>query len=103
MTFGYSGFYRVNYDERNWQLIAKQLMKDHTVINVTNRAQIMSDALNLAQAGLLDYEIAFNLTRYLENEKEYIPWDATLSSLGYISNMMSRSPAYGLFKVRLKK
>lgn len=89
----------MNYDSANWKLIAEQLKKDHTVINVINRAQVMNDALNLAQAGLLNYEIVFGLTEYLERETEYLPWDATLSSLGYVAGIMSRTSSYGLFKV----
>ena len=76
-------------------------MTNHKAISVINRAQIMDDALNLAEAGLLDYEIALNLTQYLEKEEEYVPWEATLSSFSYVSSMMSRSSGYGLFKVIL--
>lgn len=32
-----TGYYRVNYDQRNWQLLAQQLDKDHTAIHVINR------------------------------------------------------------------
>ena len=95
------GYYRVNYDTRNWEMIHQQLMTDHTAISVINRAQIMDDALNLAQAGLLDYGIALNLTSYLAREDQYLPWESTLSSLLYVQDMVSRSSAYGLFKVRL--
>ena len=28
------GFYRVNYDAENWEALAGQLMKDHTVSNL---------------------------------------------------------------------
>ncbi|CAH2218150.1 jg6924, partial [Pararge aegeria aegeria] len=34
-----SGYYRVNYDEETWRLIAKALQDDHTSINELNRAQ----------------------------------------------------------------
>lgn len=64
-----------------------------------NRAQIMDDAFNLAEAGILDYDIAMDLTDYLEHERDYLPWQAALSSLGYISSQMSRTSGYGLFKV----
>lgn len=80
-------------------MITEQLMKDHTAINVINRAQIMNDAFNLARANLLDYDIVLNLTQYLERESEYLPWSTTFSSISYISEMMARSSGYGLLKV----
>jgi aminopeptidase N len=32
-----TGYYRVNYDGRNWELLARQLDSDHTAIHVVNR------------------------------------------------------------------
>ena len=32
-----TGYYRVNYDKKNWQLIAQQLNRDHLSIHVVNR------------------------------------------------------------------
>ena len=93
------GYFRVNYDRKNWQLISQQLMKNHSAISVINRAQIMDDSLNLAQAGILDYDLVLNLTNYLVVEDEYLPWQSALSSLKYIASMMSRSSGYGHFKV----
>ena len=90
--------FRVNYDKKNWALIAEQLNKDHTSIHVINRAQILDDAFNLAKAGQLDYDTVLGLTSYLAKETEYIPWAAALSGLSYISRMLKRSPAYGDFK-----
>lgn len=95
----YTGYYRVNYDARNWQLIGRQLMSNHTAISVINRAQIMSDALNLARAGLLNYETALDLTKYLEHENEYLPWESALTAIMHIDSMMRRASSYGLFKV----
>lgn len=46
-----AGYYRVNYDEANWRLLTQQLLNQHTAIHVTNRAQILDDAFNLARAG----------------------------------------------------
>ena len=94
-----AGYYRVNYDARNWQLIGQQLMSKHGAISVINRAQIMNDALNLARAGLLDYGTALDLTRYLENETDYLPWESTLVALAHVDLMMRRTSRYGLLKV----
>ena len=93
------GYYRVNYDEKNWKLIIKQLNEDHTKIHVINRAQIIDDALNLARVGQLKYELALEVTSYLNSETEYIPWAAALTGLRYLEEMLKRTPAYGDFKV----
>nr|XP_027218922.1 aminopeptidase N-like [Penaeus vannamei] len=44
-----TGYYRVNYDDRNWGLLIQQLKDDHKVIHVINRAQIIDDAMNLGR------------------------------------------------------
>lgn len=97
----YKGYYRVNYDERNWQLLVNYLQDPQTFPNIAsiNRAQILDDALTLARAGKLDYRIALNLTKYLVNENDYVPWRSALGALSFIDSMMSSGSDYGLFKV----
>ena len=99
----FPGYYRVNYDEENWKLIIKQLNEDHTKIHVINRAQIIDDALNLARAGHLKYELALGVTSYLNSETEYIPWAAALTALRHLEEMLKRTAAYGNFKVILHR
>jgi aminopeptidase N len=100
-AFFFTGFYRVNYDLRNWKLLTEYLMdRDRfTQIGIINRAQLLDDSLNLARAGLLDYATALNVTRYLANELEYIPWKAALNALGYIDSMLIKTGNYDKFKV----
>ena len=93
-----SGFYRVNYDPRNWKLIEEALKSNHKSIHRTNRAQILNDALSLAKAGRLDYATALGLTKYLQKEEDYIPWQAVLSSLDYLDLMLGRTGVYGDYK-----
>jgi len=93
-----TGFYRVNYDDNNWRLIAETLNTDHTSIHIINRAQILDDALELAKVGKLDYQTALSLTGYLSRETEYIPWEAALGGLSHINQMLKRTSAYGEFK-----
>ena len=93
-----TGYYRVNYDKKNWRLIADQLNRDHTKIHVINRAQLLDDAFNLAKSGMLDYETALSLTSYLSKETEYIPWSAALTGLSYVNKMLKRTSAYGDFR-----
>ena len=93
-----TGFYRVNYDLQNWKLIDESLQNNYTSIHRTNRAQILNDAFSLAQAGLLNYSTALSLTRYLQQEDDYIPWYAALHVLGYLDHIMGRTAAYGDLK-----
>ncbi|XP_063887402.1 aminopeptidase N-like [Scylla paramamosain] len=93
-----TGYYRVNYDENNWKLLIKQLKADHTMIHVNNRAQLIDDALNLAQAGQLSYSLPLDLAAYLKKETSYTPWATALDNLKYIHKLFSRTGAYGALK-----
>ena len=93
------GYYRVNYDEKNWRLIINQLNEDHNKIHVINRAQLINDALNFASIGLLNYDLALGVTSYLDKETEYFPWYAALNGLEYVGNMLEETASYGNFKV----
>ncbi|XP_047740791.1 aminopeptidase N [Hyalella azteca] len=93
-----TGYYKVNYDINNWQQIIRQLKADHTKIDVSNRAQILDDALDLARCGVLSYDVAMDVLSYLDKETEYVPWKTALNNLGYVKNMLSRTAAYGAFK-----
>ncbi|XP_014675061.1 PREDICTED: aminopeptidase N-like [Priapulus caudatus] len=96
------GYYRVNYDVRNWRLLIDQLRRDHTVIPVKNRAQLLDDIFNIARAGHVNEELALNATEYLANEREYLPWRSALTALDFVNNMLERTSAYGLFKEYMK-
>ncbi|XP_042215813.1 aminopeptidase N-like isoform X2 [Homarus americanus] len=93
-----TGYYRVNYDEANWELLTRQLQEDHTVIHITNRAQIIDDVLNLARAGKLSYKTALGVLSYLRKEKQFVPWKAAFNNFQYLYDMFYRDPAYGALK-----
>ena len=98
-----TGFYRVNYDDNNWSLIASRLATDPASVHRVNRAQLLDDAFNLARAGQLDYTIPLSLTEYLAHEDDYIPWSTTFRALGYINSMIYRSAGYGDYRAYLLK
>ncbi|XP_065076994.1 aminopeptidase N-like [Ochlerotatus camptorhynchus] len=95
-----TGYYRVNYDQRNWGMIVDHLLdkRKHTTIAPSNRAQLIDDALNLARGGYLDYSVALNVTRYLVHETEYVPWKAAIGSLNFIDSMLIKTSNYDKFK-----
>ncbi|XP_068228789.1 LOW QUALITY PROTEIN: aminopeptidase N-like [Palaemon carinicauda] len=97
-----TGFYRVNYDDDNWNLIIQQLKTDHEVIHTINRAQIIDDAMDLARAGHLSYDIALDIYTYLGNETEYVPWKSAVNKLDYLVNLFQRTGAYGALQNYIK-
>lgn len=94
-----TGFYRVNYDEVNWNLIISELNDgNYETIPVLNRAQLIDDAFNLARANKLSYKIPFRLIEYLKVETDYIPWMTTMNALSHINRFYVQSEYYGYFK-----
>lgn len=94
------GFYRVNYDTENWNLLINALKSEnYQIISNMNRAQLIDDALSLARAGNLSYSIVFSLLDYLTNETDYIPLTAFVKNVGFLNNLLAETRNYGLFKV----
>ncbi|XP_067653154.1 aminopeptidase N-like [Haliotis asinina] len=97
------GFFRVNYDINNWNNIINTLSTNHAIIDPINRAQIINDAWNLAKAGMLDQDVALRTVNYLNGDLDYAPWRAFRRELGYVDNMLERTPLYGMFEDFMKK
>ncbi|GLG93883.1 Aminopeptidase N [Gryllus bimaculatus] len=96
-----TGYYRVNYDARNWNLIStflNNIDKSISDIHVLNRAQLLDDAFNLARANQLSYEIVFDLAGYLVREYDYIPWSSALTALSHLNLMLGNDIRYPIFK-----
>lgn len=92
------GFYRVNYDKENWNAIGKALKsKDHGLIHVLNRAQIVDDLFNLARSGHLTYDFIFSIINYIEAEKHFLPWLSFFNGISYIEQRAA--PLRSSFKV----
>uniref|UniRef100_A0A671SHD3 Aminopeptidase n=1 Tax=Sinocyclocheilus anshuiensis TaxID=1608454 RepID=A0A671SHD3_9TELE len=96
-----TGYYRVNYDPQNWERLLTQLNSDHSVIPVLNRGQIIDDAFNLVRAEIINITLALRTTKYLYEEKEYIPWESAIRNLEYFFLMFDRTEVYGPLQVCL--
>jgi hypothetical protein len=81
-------YYRVAYDKDNYRLITEQLMEDHEQIVPNNRAQLLDDTFILASVHTVPYKRALDLSLYLAQEKEYVPWNAVLAEFNYIDSML---------------
>ncbi|KAG7308130.1 DNA-(apurinic or apyrimidinic site) lyase [Plutella xylostella] len=93
-----TGYYRVNYDPENWRALAKVLNDTHEIIHLLNRAQLIDDSFNLARNGRIDYSLAFDLSQYLVQERDYIPWAAANAAFNYLNSVLSGSSVHPLFQ-----
>ncbi|KAK2848107.1 hypothetical protein Q7C36_009789 [Tachysurus vachellii] len=98
-----NGYYRVNYDEQNWNRLINQLESNYQTIPLINRGQLIDDAFNLARAKYINVTLALSTTKYLINETEYVPWESALNNLGYFILMFDRSEVYGPMQKYLRK
>ncbi|XP_075998652.1 aminopeptidase N-like [Genypterus blacodes] len=97
------GYYRVNYDQVNWDKLVKVLDVNHLAIPVINRAQLIDDAFNLARAKIVSTTMALTTTKYLIKETDYMPWESALGNLDFFYLMFDRSEVYGPMQDYLKK
>ncbi|XP_065223348.1 aminopeptidase N-like [Planococcus citri] len=95
------GYYRVNYDRQNWNLLIDQLHQDHEKIHVLNRAQLISDAYNLAFNEYLSYQVPLKLTEYLSKETDMIPWYAAIRAFKMLQSKLRNTPSEEFFKTYL--
>ncbi|CAL9702088.1 unnamed protein product [Knipowitschia caucasica] len=98
-----SGYFRVNYDQKNWDSLLSLLNSNHHALPVMNRAQIIDDAFNLARAKIINTTLALKTTKYLSKEISYIPWESALRNLNYYILMFDRTEVYGALKSYMKK
>lgn len=82
------GYYRVNYDDNMWKNLNSALQKDINTMSVLDRAHLLNDVFSLAEGGLVDYSTALTMTKYLENENSFVPWDVASSKLKGIRNLL---------------
>lgn len=95
-----AGIYKVNYDEKNWELLTNALnSKDFNEIDTLNRVQLIDDASDIAWVGQMKYNIFFKVMDYLKQEEEYLPWKTALSNIARLDRLMKRTASYGMFRV----
>ncbi|NXX19078.1 AMPN Aminopeptidase, partial [Podargus strigoides] len=103
LNLNVSGFFRVNYNQENWDQLLSQLSSNHQAIPMINRAQIIDDAFNLARAKHVNVTLALSTTRFLGQETAYMPWQAALNNLQYFQLMFDRSEVFGVMTKYIQK
>ncbi|KAK2705039.1 hypothetical protein QYM36_017171 [Artemia franciscana] len=99
MNLRAKGYYRVNYDSVNWALIQEYIAANPISVDIMTRSQLIDDAMNLAKDGHLTYDSALGMTKFLENELEWMPWETFDNNLPFLDNLLGSRLAYGDFKL----
>jgi hypothetical protein len=68
-------------------------------LDFADRAHLL-DIFSLAAAGLVNYTLAMDMTRYLPAETEYIPWSLASTKFRKFHTLLISSPSYAKLKVR---
>lgn len=69
------GYYRVNYEKKNWDALNNVLNSDDfEIIHILNRAQLIDDAMILANENYIENELVIQLISYLHRETAYTPF-----------------------------
>ncbi|XP_025263435.1 aminopeptidase N-like isoform X2 [Camponotus floridanus] len=99
-----TGYYRINYDIKNWRRIANYLNStNYMKIHILNRAQIIDDAFHLMITNQLNSIIFWNITQYLSRERDYVAWYPMFKALEYLSNIfLFRESIYSDIKVKMR-
>lgn len=100
MNKQFAGYFRTNYDEENWKLIASYLDSDNfDKIPPLTRAGLLNDAFILARAGRLKYSVALELTKYLHRETDYIPLKSLFNEFTNFNQLFRGLEGFELFEV----
>ncbi|XP_033306357.1 endoplasmic reticulum aminopeptidase 2-like isoform X2 [Bombus bifarius] len=97
-----SGFYRVSYPEEMWSSIITTLLNNHTKFSPADRANLIDDAFTLSETGELNATVPLELSLYLLNERDYVPWTTALGYLHSWKDRLSESPGYKRYITFLK-
>ncbi|XP_063990890.1 aminopeptidase N-like isoform X2 [Diachasmimorpha longicaudata] len=98
-----TGYYRINYDPDNWQLIARALGENPTEFPSPVKASLVDDVLSLAFVGSTSYDTAFSLINYLRNESQPEPWTALMRHAIKLNLVLYDTPIYPKYQEYMKK
>jgi len=89
-----TGYYRVNYEESLWTLLIQQLTSNPDSFEIADRAHLLNDAFALADASQLSYRIPLEMTAYLGQERDFVPWYVAATKLRSLHRSLMFSEGY---------
>ncbi|XP_053603828.1 uncharacterized protein LOC128671405 [Plodia interpunctella] len=86
------GHYRVNYDDKTWDLISEALRNSQNSIHYLNRAQVADDVFALMRSGRMTHSKGFDILRFLRTETNYHVWTVAISGFTWLRNRLRHLP-----------
>ena len=102
LNAGQKGYYRVLYDNNNWDQLIIQLRTNHTVFTPNDRMGLISDAFALCHGNLLDCSVTMNLTSYLPKEINWGPMVVALKHFEKWRKILKYTECYLLLTEYMK-
>lgn len=97
------GYYRVNYDGEMWESLTNALVENLHVMSTVDRAHLLNDAFSLADATQLSFSVPLNLSKFLANERSFVPWRVAATRLKSIKGLLYYTELFPQFRVCDKK
>ncbi|XP_064072043.1 glutamyl aminopeptidase isoform X1 [Vanessa tameamea] len=88
------GYYRVNYPDDMWQGLTEQLKNKTEQFTISDRSHLLDDVFALAEAQVIPYQTALNLSTYLIVEKDFVPWETATSIFAILSEKLLNTTAH---------
>lgn len=100
IKFNYNqvGYYRVNYESDMWKSLTEVLIENPNSMSILDRAHLLNDAFSLAEARELNFEVALDMTRFLNRETSFVPWETGAGKIKSIKNLLYYTPVYTKFR-----
>ncbi|XP_076226319.1 thyrotropin-releasing hormone-degrading ectoenzyme isoform X1 [Nomia melanderi] len=94
-----TGYYRVNYDEKNWILLKTSLQVNHEVFPPETRASLIDDVFSLAAVGTMKYETVFDFIKYMQiKERHYLPWTVLMRHAFKLNRLLYETSIFTNFQ-----
>ena len=98
-NLAHSGWYRVNYDDTNWNRLIAQLNTDRDRIHPVHRAQILDDSFNLGRSEILPQTKFFDISLYLADEDDALSFVPAFNGLNFMTTFIEDDlSTFGLYK-----
>ncbi|XP_022904718.1 aminopeptidase N-like isoform X2 [Onthophagus taurus] len=98
LNINQTGYFIVNYDEDNWRKLLEIIMHLQPGI----RAQLISDSMDLARGGLLNYDVPLKMISTIgrsDDDINYVHYLAIFEKTNYLHNILRSTPIYGHFEI----